>query len=125
MKKKHRMTETEQQGAVFLAKADQLLSAAEQAQDGTSVYENCRAAVHNLLLAYLVAHGESEPAGADLTSAHLWEKCVARNPEIRALVPNVRLFLNDSGFVTTEEEVETMLDAANELWDFIFALIYG
>ena len=40
--------------------------------------------------------------------------------EILPLVANVRLFLDEPGTITTEEEAEIVIDAANELWDFIF-----
>ena len=121
MEKKHGTVETEKQVDALLAKADQLLTTAEKTPDQTGVYENCRAAVRNLLLVYLLAQGEGERPLADLTFELLWEKCVALDPEILPLATNVRLFLDESSSITTEEEAEAMLDAVNELWDFIFA----
>ena len=77
--------------------------------------------MRNLLVAYLELQEESTLPIADLAFDHLWEKCVARSPEILPLAANVGLFLNESVSITTEEEAEILLDAANELWDFIFA----
>jgi hypothetical protein len=120
VEKKHGPVEVEKQVDALLVKADQLLATAEQTPDRTGVYENCRAAVRHLLEAYLLALEENTSPLTNLAFDQLWEKCVALDPEILPLVADVRLFLDEPGTITTEEEAEIVIDAANELWDFIF-----
>ncbi|HHW11645.1 MAG TPA: hypothetical protein GXX33_01375 [Firmicutes bacterium] len=120
MEEKQGMVETEKQVDALLAEADRFLTTAEQTQDPTGVYENCRAAVGNLLLAYLLARGEVESPSADCTIKQLWAICIARDSEVLLLAENIGLFLDEAGSVATAEEAETILDTANEIWDFIF-----
>ncbi|NLM37050.1 MAG: hypothetical protein GX202_02860 [Firmicutes bacterium] len=120
MEKKHGTGEIEQEVDALLAAADQLLTVAEQTQDPTFVYEKCRAAVGQLLLAYLLTREGRTNLSADSTIGLLWEKSVACDPEILLLADQIRYFLDEIGSVPNGEEMETILDAANEIWDFIY-----
>lgn len=104
----------------LFAKADQLLTTAEETQDSTGVYANCRAAVKSLLLAFLVVQGAEDELLTDLPLGQLWERCVAQDPEILPLAAKVGLFQEEQASITTADDLETVRDAANEVWDFIF-----
>lgn len=113
----------EKQVDALLTKADQLLTAAEGTTDLTSAFQNCREAVRCLLLVFLFVKGERDLLQADQALASLWHKCVGRDPEILQLADNIGLFQRDFTLLSSAEEVEIMLDSANEVWDFIFGSI--
>jgi len=110
--------EREKKVDALLAQADHWLTVAETAPDQEKALTSCRKAVKDLLFAFLWAKGESEPVDSDLTLLRLWEECVRLDPELLPLVAGLRLFEEEE--LSSPEDRELLLEAANEVWDFIY-----
>ena len=112
----------EQKVDALLTEADRWLTAAEQAPAPEATWTYCRKAITHLLLAYLWAKGEAEPVMAGLPLSRLWEEGARLDPELLFLATNLQFFLPEEGFPSAADR-ELLLDAANEVWDFIFGAL--
>ena len=119
MERKGRIEREEKVDALF-AKADHWLTTAEMTMDRQKALTSCQEAVRNLLSAFLLAKGESEPEDTGLNLPHLWEKCAQLDPELLLLADCIRLCQEGEGLLSTEGGQEMLLDAANQGWDFIY-----
>ncbi|HEY8391886.1 MAG TPA: hypothetical protein VIL83_04070 [Capillibacterium sp.] len=112
----------EQKVDALLATADHWLTEAEKAPDPEKAWRLCRQALQDLLLAMLWGKGGPEGTGPDLDLSRLWEACVRAEPELLLLTANFEFFLREDGFPSAADR-DLLLDAANEIWDFIFGAL--
>ncbi|NLY92257.1 MAG: hypothetical protein GX081_11725 [Firmicutes bacterium] len=111
--------EREKKIDALLAEADHWLKEAERASDQEKTLTYCQKAISELLFAFLWAKGEPEAVNSSLTLLKLWEECVRLEPEILPLAANLRFFLEKEALSSAVDK-DLLLDAANEVWDFIF-----
>jgi HEPN domain-containing protein len=70
-----------------------------------------------LLRAFLLLKGE-EPSGANLR--HLWNQCAGIEPEFLEIQEIIDYLMPDEPWDDLDsEDFSEILDAANELWDFV------
>lgn len=103
----------------LLAEADHWLTVAETAPDQEKALTSCRKAVRDLLFAFLWAKGGNEPVDPGPNLLNLWEECVRLDPELFPLVACLRFFQEGEGSSSPEDR-DLLLEAANEVWDFIY-----
>lgn len=98
----------------LLAEADELLALGEEKimVDSAAGYQLFQQAISDLCKVYLATNGQ-EPLG-DLKA--LFFQCQKHNPEFEALGDAMSVFIDPEPH---ELDSETVIDAANEIWDFI------
>jgi hypothetical protein len=102
----------------LLDEADELLEAGEAkiVLNAATGYQMLRQAISNLSKAYLIANGR-EPLG-DLKA--LFFQCRKLNPEFEMIEDGMIVFADPDH---SELDSETIVDTANEIWDFIMGIL--
>ena len=102
----------------LLAEADELLeNGEEKITENLSVgYLAFRKAVTNLLRAYLIVNGQ-EPLG-DVKA--LFFQCLKQNQDFEEIDEVMSVFAEAN---STEADIESIIDSANEIWDFISGML--
>ncbi len=102
----------------LLDEADKLLTAGEERiiQNKAAGYQMLRQAISNLYKAYLFTNSQ-EPLG-DLRA--LFFQSHKLNPEFEMIEEEMLIFADtDPG----ENDSESIIDSANEIWDFIMGIL--
>jgi hypothetical protein len=102
----------------LLDEADELLEAGEEkiVLNTVAGYQLLRQAINSLSKAYLIANGR-EPLG-DLKA--LFFQCRKLNPEFEMIEDEMVVFADPDH---SEPDSETIVDAANEIWDFVMGIL--
>jgi HEPN domain-containing protein len=108
--------------AELLDQADQALSAAEtgleKEADLAEILAQAQKSATLLFTAFIQAKGEEAPAGASLRA--LWNRCVELEAEFADLEETVEYLIVESPVEDLDiEDLGEIVDAANEIWDFV------
>jgi len=102
----------------LMAEADELLERGEERilTDTKAGYQLFQQAISNLFKLYLITNGQ-EPLG-DLKA--LFFQCQKYNAEFEVVEDVMSIFVDS---VLNELDNETIIDAANEIWDFVMEML--